>query len=331
MISNLIRWFRKQAAALKDVRYPQRRKSRTSRYLAVAALLMVVVTVVALVHGLDDQSAPFPSVDTITSNGSANDAAAPKAGPLELALNAEISEALKTKEWPGLEPSVESVISGPEADPEVRTNCGGTLFPDQALCRWGSKDAPPTLVVIVGDSVALSYAGPPLRRIALDSDNQIQVRAEAMPGCEFTDDLIAYDDQRLVDACTARKQHSIDVINAKQPAIVIIANSYGEKQVVGHDKPMTPREWFESMKRIVAKFKGSTKKRLCFWPLRPAMCQSIVATALVTADLQTVSAGYRNNGATLHTTSAASPSPLAGPGWIRASGSATNHASAQAS
>ncbi|GAB7066138.1 hypothetical protein H7J06_26995 [Mycobacterium hodleri] len=224
----------------------------------MAALLMVVVTVVALVHGLDDQSAPFPSVDTITSNGSANDAAAPKAGPLELALNAEISEALKTKEWPGLEPSVESVISGPEADPEVRTNCGGTLFPDQALCRWGSKDAP-TLVVIVGDSVALSYAGP-LRRIALDSDNQIQVRAEAMPGCEFTDDLIAYDDQRLVDACTARKQHSIDVINAKQPAIVIIANSYGEKQVVGHDKPMTPREWFESMKRIVAKFKGSTKK-----------------------------------------------------------------------
>jgi hypothetical protein len=105
----------------------------------------------------------------------------------------------------------------------------------------------------------MTYAGP-LREIALNSGGQVQVRSEAMYGCQFVDDLVTITDKPVVDACPGRKQHAIDVINSTKPAVVIISNSYLSKKIEGTGQELTPGAWLDSMHRILARFSGSTKK-----------------------------------------------------------------------
>jgi hypothetical protein len=178
-------------------------------------------------------------------------------GPLAAALSADILAALKATEWPQLDPTMESVITGPESAPEADPG-GGTAIPDQAACTWGSLTAP-VRVVLVGDSVALSYVGP-LREIALESNGQIQVHTEAMSGCKFVHDALDNADQSIMDACPARKQHAVEFINTTKPSVVIISNSYRESRFSESGDTVSAKQWGDSMRGIVDKFRSSTQK-----------------------------------------------------------------------
>ncbi len=171
----------------------------------------------------------------------------PKLGPLAEALQAEIKAALQVHQWPPLVPTMNDVMNGPEAAPDVQ-RCGLPPPPAAAECTWGSETAP-IRGVLVGDSMALDYAGP-LREIALNSDGRFQIHVEAMPGCAFIDDLLHNDDQALMDTCPGRRQHAVDYIAQTQPTVVFIAHSYGRKFRPALPE-MTPADWTGSLRRLV--------------------------------------------------------------------------------
>ncbi len=236
---------------------PRRRKLE---YAAVAAV--TVATLGLIGYGVRPHGAPAATSAASTESvaASAEPAAEPpgeQAGPATDALYHQIGAALSATAWPHLDPSIESVINFEQLPPDLIA-CGGTVFPDPTACTWGSPTAP-TSVVVVGDSLALSYVGL-LRDVAEESDGQLRVHSEAMPGCVFVNDLVAYDDQSVVDTCPARKQHAIDVINETKPQIVIISNSYGDKTIGGTDRGLIPTKWAVSMRRIVDQFRSSTQK-----------------------------------------------------------------------
>ena len=156
---------------------------------------------------------------------------------------------------------MECVISNSQAVPEL-TRCSdgrtGAVGTDAKLCTWGSPSAP-TRVVLVGDSIALAY-NQPLLEIALNSGGQVQVQAEWATGCEFVNDLVVWDNPSISDNCPARKQHVIDTINTTKPDVVIVSNTYVYRHILGTDRTLSAREWAESMRQIVEKFRDSTKK-----------------------------------------------------------------------
>jgi peptidoglycan/LPS O-acetylase OafA/YrhL len=232
------------------------RLQQSTQYAAVGALILVVVALGAYrLAPAGFQPATPAHVDVLAPIDIAE--AEPTLGPLATALRGEIVEALTAKEWPPLDPSIESVINGPPAQIDV-ASCGYVDVATDQACTWGSSSAP-TRVLLAGDSIAMSYAGA-LRELALTSSGQIQLRVEAMYGCEFSTVVFANADRTLSDACPARKQHTIDVINSTKPDVVIIANAYGAKPILGSSGNMTPREWAESMREIVDTFRGSTRK-----------------------------------------------------------------------
>lgn len=228
---------------------------QSSKLAAVCAMGLVVVGATAFV--MRPYTPPRVSAIEVATDTTAAAKPEPSIGPATAALRNEIADALKATDWPKLDPTMEAVIAGPEAAPEV-VPCGTPTTVDVAKCSWGDPKAP-TQIVVVGDSVALSYVGP-LRRIALDSGSQIQVHTQALPGCQFVDDLIENPDQKLMDACPGRKQEAVDFINATKPTAVIIANSYGYKRVRGEHDEMTPAAWRDSVRRIVDKFRLSVGK-----------------------------------------------------------------------
>jgi hypothetical protein len=219
------------------------------------------VGVLALLMLVSCTHTPPAYVSKVDSGGPATQAAAEPLGPLAAALRGEITAALQATEWPQLDPSIEAVINSSPVPTEV-ADCVGKAIPNAELCTWGSPTAS-TRVVIVGDSVAMTYLGP-LRQLAGDL---LQVHSEVMYGCNFVDDLIANAEQSLVDACPARKDHAIEVISATNPDFVIISNSYGEKHIAGSNADMSPAQWGESMKRITEKIRGS---RIMFLSPPPA-------------------------------------------------------------
>jgi hypothetical protein len=183
---------------------------------------------------------------------------ADQTGPLTAALEKEIIAALQAADWPPLDPSMESVIKDRVAiAPELRP-CSGVHWPDPQACTWGAPTAP-LRVVLVGNSVAVGYMGP-LREIALNSGGQIQLFSSAMAGCTFVSELITTGDPYYLEACPGRKQQAIDFINATKPDVVIISNTYAQKQIHGTDHEMTFREFSDSMRRIIDTFRASTDK-----------------------------------------------------------------------
>jgi peptidoglycan/LPS O-acetylase OafA/YrhL len=243
--------------AAKDVRRHRYRPQRSSRYGAVAALFLVTLGVCAYavrpnVHQQLPPSVGADAAATVNPSG-----AQPKWGPLTSALQAEITQALTATEWPPLDPTMEAAMHTPESPLEVHA-CSGVDPLAVQTCTWGSPTAA-ARVVIVGDSVALSYAGP-LRELAMNSGGQIQVHVAAMGGCEFVDAAISSPDQSIVDACPGFRQHAIELINSDKPDVVIISNIYGTKRAVGSEQSMTITEWSKSLSQMIDKFRANTKE-----------------------------------------------------------------------
>ncbi len=219
----------------------------STRYAAVGALALLTLGLTAAV--LQTPGPPNIPPQAIGGDGSAGhvqpkvDGSQPvgtNRGPLEAALEQQIAQALDATQWPTLEPSMESVIGGAPATPEVAP-CGfiETPNPGAEACTWGSPEAA-VRIVLVGDSMAMTYAGP-LREIALNSEGNIQLRVMAGYGCPFANDP----EDTPTDRCQERKQEAVDVINNIKPDVVIISDN-GNRA--------------DSMPPLIDKFRASTKK-----------------------------------------------------------------------
>lgn len=221
------------------------------KYIAFAAFTLAVVAlaVYALWPRGHGPIAPPPAVERTSQAEAPAELAEPTLGPLAEALQSEIAAALQVRQWPLLNPTMDDAINGPAVVPEVEP-CGVPTPPEDAECTWGSETAP-VRAVLVGDELALNYAGP-LRELALNSNGRFQLHVEAMPGCPFADDLIFNDDQAIMDACAGRRQRTVDYIAAKQPTVVFVAHSYGRKFRPALPE-MTPADWTAALRRMVDK------------------------------------------------------------------------------
>ncbi|WP_230591006.1 acyltransferase family protein [Rhodococcoides fascians] len=194
---------------------------------------------------------PHVIVSPPAAVATASDISTQASGPAQTTLTNEIADSVRAEAWPQLAPSMDDVISGPQV-PEFADACGGPALPDSTQCTWGSPDAP-RKIVVVGDSVALTYLEP-LRAFAENSRGQWQVQSQAMFGCTFVDYPIANSNQSLVDACPSRKAHAVEVINTLRPDVVLVTNTYEPRTAVGQQAPLSPREWSEGMNRMIASF-----------------------------------------------------------------------------
>jgi hypothetical protein len=242
---------RQAAAAVVKRRYSPR---RSSAYAAVGALTLVAVALGAYTAGRPLTHHQLPP--TILADNQ-EDPATPAVGPMTSALQQQITQALAATEWPQLDPSMEAAMSTAESPPEVHACNFVDPLQGADSCSWGSPTAP-VRIVVVGDSIALSYTGP-LRDLALNSDGRIQVRAAAMGGCAFVDTPIFNADQSVVDACPERKQHAVDLINSTKPQVVVISHLYEKKRPVGSDEWLTDGDWSTSLRQQIDKFRSSVE------------------------------------------------------------------------
>ncbi|SCX30460.1 Peptidoglycan/LPS O-acetylase OafA/YrhL, contains acyltransferase and SGNH-hydrolase domains [Mycolicibacterium fluoranthenivorans] len=236
--------------------------ARPNPYAAVSVLALLIVALCLYTMRPETYHQKLPPLDipvasdetdVLDQPGSAGPP--PGSGPLASALHEEIVAALAATAWPHLDPSLESVINGPQIAPDV-TRCGADALPNIEQCTWGEATAQ-TRILVVGDSVALSYVGT-LREMALNSAGRIQVHTEATFGCTFANDII--DRPSLTPACKGRIQHAIDVINSTKPSVVLIANSYMPKRILGSERDMKQTEWAKTLRDAIAKFQGSAGK-----------------------------------------------------------------------
>lgn len=245
-----------------DIRVRRLDPFENSKYaiLASSTLIVVALTTFALQPIKTNEVVPVQALATPgdpASNPMNVGLPAPSIGPIGAALQDEITMALQATTWPPLDPPLEAVISDPSVNPEL-SPCGNPAIPNPEVCTLGSASAP-TRIVLVGDSIAMTWVGP-LRTIAQLSNGQIQLNIQAMDGCQFVEIQMSNDDPSKTQACPGRKQHAIDIINQTKPTVVIVANQYGRKIVDRSNARMTPLEWQTSMRNIVTKFRGSTDK-----------------------------------------------------------------------
>jgi peptidoglycan/LPS O-acetylase OafA/YrhL len=243
--------------ATRDITRRRFRPERSTQYAALAAVTLVVVGLLAYMQRPDAHRQPTLPLDAADVATMGEAPVGPTMGPLTSALQNEVVTALKATDWPQFDPPVESVVNASIGVPEVDA-CGGIRPSAADACTWGSPSAP-TRAVLIGDSVAMANLGP-LREIALNSGGEFQVHSEAQYACYFINDLIAYSDQTLVDACPARKQAAADYINATKPDVVFISHSYGVKKISGTDDTMSPHQWADSLRKFVDTFRVSVKK-----------------------------------------------------------------------
>lgn len=246
----------KLQSALHEIRKRRWRPQPNIKYAALGSSALIVAALTFAVVQPVEKNTVFAPELTATGPLPATAGAAYTAGPLTIALQNEITAALKAREWPALQPSLESIAGGDQSATEPGIpGCGGTVH--QRECTWGSPSAP-TKIVIVGNSVAIYYVQP-LREIALNSNGQIQIHTLAMPGCHFVDEPIFNADDMYLEACPNRKQQLIDYINTARPTVVVMSHNYATKQVVGTDHFLSAAEWTQTMRAYVDKFPGGTK------------------------------------------------------------------------
>jgi len=158
------------------------------------------------------------------------------------------------------------VVNDPAVVPADVGACASTDPPAAEKCTWGSPSAA-IRAVLIGDSVAETYLGP-LHDIALNSGGRLQVHSEAQQACYFIKDVIARQDQSLVDACDARKQRAVDYINATKPDVVFISHTYsGTKRISGTNHTLSPKEWADSLGNFVDAFRANVKKIVFLAPM----------------------------------------------------------------
>ncbi|MCZ1075107.1 acyltransferase family protein [Rhodococcus sp. A5(2022)] len=167
-------------------------------------------------------------------------------GPAQTEVASQITTAVSATSWPDLSPSMDDAIAGPQAPTEI-LRCGNPTRLSPSDCTWGSPAAPKTMV-LVGDSMAMTYAQP-LKNFAEASGGQWKVRVEAMFGCRFADLPIQASDNDIARACPQHRSNVIQTINDVKPTAVVISNNYTSEEA---------SVWTDAMTRFVDQFRTNT-------------------------------------------------------------------------
>jgi hypothetical protein len=169
-------------------------------------------------------------------------------------LQQKITDAVKAQSWPPLNPSMDA------ADQE-------TEYPaDLARCRnaadadcWFGADTAPHTMVLVGDSIAMSYL-PAVIAFVNASNGQWKLLNQSLLGCTFVNaEEKSFSDEARA-RCTLRKPHAIDNINRLRPDVVLISNRYNQLVDANTQKPLTDLDYQSSVRDIINRFAGSAGK-----------------------------------------------------------------------
>jgi peptidoglycan/LPS O-acetylase OafA/YrhL len=201
------------------------------RYQAAGVSLLFLVTVTVALGALQVQ-APRAAValpPRAVADSSQEDTT--PVGPELAAVQDELRQALQATAWPDLDPSLESVMAGKQAQEDI-ARCGFDRF-DEAACTWGDQNAPRT-AVIVGNSIAMTYAGP-LREV-LRQEPGWKLLTYGMFGCQFAD-YSDYQGAERPDGCEERPGEAVEAISRLQADVVFVAGiltaENAERQLAG--------------------------------------------------------------------------------------------------
>ena len=236
--------------------HPRTRPRLRSRYGLAGAVATVLVaattTVVALQPGSSGSTPDAAEVAEIRALTAAT------YSPAVADLQTSIRVALATGDWPDdLSPGVDEAIAQEDVPADV-DRCGQIEYVDVPGCTWGEDDAD-RRVVVVGDSISLSYVVT-LRDTLPDG---WRLTALGAFGCAFTDKVRAHPDADVVAGCEHRKELAADAIRELEPDLLVVANMYVPRPVIGKRVPMTPEEWRTSTATEVAPLR-STISHLVF-------------------------------------------------------------------
>ena len=224
----------------------QRAGSFRPAILAAAVLVAVAAGLVALDRG----SAPPPQPAAAASE----ELPFTIDGPAELQLSAQVDAALAATDWPNLNPSMDAAIAGPQAPADIGA-CSTMPVPPAAECNWGSAAAPKK-IMIVGDSVAVTYVAP-FRRIAEASGGRWQTRSVAAFGCTFVTQTVVGPNSGMAAECPAHKAQVVAEIKKARPDLVVITNSYRQAWNADTNRIMTGEDWAAGMQALTDQFAGS--------------------------------------------------------------------------
>jgi hypothetical protein len=169
-------------------------------------------------------------------------------------LQQKIKDALKARTWPDLNPSMDAVVKETEFPADLG-RCGNAV---EADCWFGADTAPHTMV-LVGDSIAMSYL-PAIIAFVDASNGQWKLLNQALLGCAFVNaDEKSFSDEGRAQ-CSLRKQRAIDHINEVHPDVVLVSNRYNELVEANTQKPITGMGYQSSVRDIVNRFAGSVQK-----------------------------------------------------------------------
>lgn len=199
-------------------RLPTLKVSETNQSIGIGALALITAGIAAIT--LVPQTVTATPAPIAAARSTEQDT---QIGPAQAKLSAEILAAAKADSWPDLSPSMDEAIGSAQASPEV-LSCGKVQRASAASCTWGDPQAPKTMVIL-GDSIAMTYVEP-LKNFAELSGGQWKVRSEAMFGCPFIDITSEKSDRDIDVACPGRKEEAIQVVNELRPDVVVIANYY---------------------------------------------------------------------------------------------------------
>ncbi|MFC9836874.1 acyltransferase family protein [Rhodococcus sp. NPDC127530] len=228
-------------------RLPTLRMSESNQTIGLGSL--VLITAGLVVYGLTPVAAPATPPLAVSAEAQSSATQEEAVGPAQAKLTQEIISAVQATSWTELTPSMDEAISGPQASDEFAP-CGQPKRLSAEDCTWGAPTAPKT-IVLLGDSVAMTYVEP-LTQFAESSSGEWKVRVEAMFGCQFVDVARNGTKDAAIDAaCPGHKDQVINMVNEIRPDVVMIANSYTSTDAA---------TWTEGLDRLVGRFSANIGK-----------------------------------------------------------------------
>ena len=230
-----------------------RKRLKVSRQYQLTALSgLAVVTLVINAFALHT---PDPPRSYRMSSISQVDAGVPTATtaltPRETELKHKIAKALDASAWPDLRPSLETVIAGPAAPPEIGA-CGWTnRLVREGTCTWGDPKGAHRAVTI-GDSISATYAG--VLGTALTNATGWKVSSYSTFGCPFTSVRV-----RITASsadCARRNASAVAAINRLRPEVVFLSQVPRPK---ADGKEMSAQEWRDGVAKQWAKVQVKAK------------------------------------------------------------------------
>jgi peptidoglycan/LPS O-acetylase OafA/YrhL len=198
--------------------------------------------------------------------------ASKRIGPKLAALQTAIRSALLARHYPPLQPSMDSVIAGPQATPRFVTCSRITLLP-AARCTWGDPHAR-HLIYLTGDSTAMVYAE--ALAAIVEHTPGWRLRVASAYGCRFSAGHYVSDLPSVQAACPAHGAAVVADIARTRPDVLVVSNNYSNGTLLGHSSPLTPQQSAAVERAQLAKVRSAVGRIVVVAPppggADPALC-----------------------------------------------------------